>query len=326
MATSPSEPFQSILREFKPLSTRAEMSSKKLSQIRDQFEQNRSIFEHRVITVFCAGSIGRKDSGKQSDLDMFIIADEKVNQLDTYHFFANLIHINSELGYKDFSNDGEFLKVYQLEDLTTLTGTREEDSQNVFTARMLLLLESVPTCNDLLYNKFLQRVISHYCRDEKGHDSSFMPLFLLNDILRYWRTLCLNYEKIRHDPNKPWRKKNVNLKFSRMLTVYGTVLPLIAGSDHSPQEIITLCKLSPLERLARGLDMLGAPELEEGFEKFLENYEYFLQLKEAEGIQDHLEAGAKQVLDEKAVEFSTFLYTAHTHQNIPIAYRRYLVI
>lgn len=326
VTSSLSGSFQSILREHAPLRERAKNTLGKLSQIREKFEENKSIFADRRVTVFCAGSIGRKDSGKHSDLDLFVVADEEVNQLDTYHFFAKLISINSELGYDKFSNDGEFLKVYQLDDLTALTGTREEDSQNVFTARMLLLLESTPACNDDLYNEFLRRVINHYCRDEKEHNSSFKPLFLLNDLLRYWRTLCLNYEKIRHDPKKPWRKKNVNLKFSRMLTVYGTVLPLIAGTESSHQEIIELCQLSPLERLSKGLDVLNAPELEGEFIKFLENYEYFLKLKEEEEIMDDHDLGKRAVLDEKANQFSSFLYAAHTHRNVPIEYRKYLVI
>ena len=326
MTASLSGSFQNILCGYSPLVNRVISTSGKLIQIREKFKENHDVFANRRVTVFCAGSIGRKDSGKKSDLDLFVIADEKVNQLDTYNFFANLIKINSELKYEKFSNDGEFLKVYQLDDLTKLTGTREEDSQNVFTARMLLLLESAPACNESLYSEFLQCVINHYCRDEKSHDTSFKPLFLLNDILRYWRTLCLNYEKIRHDTSKPWRKKNVNLKFSRMLTVYGTVLPLIAGREHSHEEIIEFCRLSPLERLAKGLDALDAPELEPDFLKFLENYEYFLNLKEEEQIQDDLEAEKKRILDAKAAEFSAFLYAACTHRNIPIEYRRYLVI
>lgn len=326
MTASLSTTFQSILQEFEPLRERANNTSGRLRLIREKFEQNQSLFLGRRVTVFCAGSIGRKDSGKQSDLDLFLIADEPVNLLDTYYFFAQLIKINGELGYPKFSNEGEFLKVYQLKDITTLTGSREEDWQNVFTARMLLLLESVPACSDSLYDEFLCRVIDHYCRDEKDHNSSFKPLFLLNDILRYWRTLCLNYEKIRHDTNRPWRKKNVNLKFSRMLTVFGTVLPLIAGLEHSRQEIIELCKLSPLERLAKGLDALGASELKSEFLGFLENYEYFLKLKEEEKIQDDLEPNEKKILDEKAAEFSDFLYRAHMHPNILLEYRRYLVI
>lgn len=256
MNSSLSESFQSILAGNKPLSERAISTTEKLKNIREKFEANKEIFSDRLVTVFCAGSIGRKDSGKKSDLDLFVVADETISQLDTYNFFAQLIRINSDLQYQEFSNDGEFLKVYQLKDLTLLTGTREEDSQNIFTARMLFLLESTPACNELVYSKFLHDVISNYCRDEKENDHSFKPLFLLNDILRYWRTLCLNYERIRHDSTKPWRKKNVNLKFSRMLTVYSTVLPLIAGSEHTRKEIIDLCKCSPLERLAIGLDKL----------------------------------------------------------------------
>lgn len=319
--------YQSILREFRPLLERANSTTERLRLIHEKFDENKDFFSPRRATVFCAGSIARQDSGNKSDLDLFVIADDdSIKLLDTYHFFSRLININHQLGYPDFSNDGEFLKVYKLNDLTSLTGSREEDSQNVFTARMLLLLESKPVCNDLLYEEFLRKVILHYCRDAKEHNSSFKPLFLLNDLLRYWRTLCLNYETIRHDTKKPWRKKNVNLKFSRMLTVFGTVLPLIVETEHSYQEIINLCKLSPLERLAQGLDTLGAPEYKDEFLKFLENYEYFLKLKETEKIHDNLDQEQEEILDKKAAEFSSFLYNVLTHKNVPLEYRRYLVI
>ena len=325
MSSKFSSRFESILHNFSPLAKRATNTAEKLKQIRAKFEQYKNIYLGRKITIFCAGSIGRKDSGRKSDLDLFIIADEEITPLDTIYFLANLININSELEYEKFSNNGEFLKVYQLKDLTDLTGSREEDSQNIFTARLLLLLESTSVCNIEVYDDSLRRVIEHYCRDEKNHNS-FRPLFLLNDILRYWRTLCLNYERIRHDPNRPWRKKNVNLKFSRMLTVYGTVLPLIAGSDSSHQGIADLCQKSPLERLAIGLDKIGDPALENSFQNFLANYEYFLALKENEAIKDDLASTTKRELDRKADEFSSFLYTALTHQKIPEIYRKYLVI
>lgn len=318
--------YKKILNEFEPFIKRTQCTAERLSLIRAKFDESNTFFSPKRATVFCAGSIARQDSGKKSDLDLFIIADEETKLLDTYHYFSKLININQELNYPTFSNDGEFLKVYQLKELIALTGSRVEDSQNVFTARMLLLLESKPVCNDTLYEDFLSQVIKHYCRDANGHMSPFKPLFLLNDLLRYWRTLCLNYETIRHDPKKPWRKKNINLKFSRMLTVFGTVLPLITESKHSYQGIIDLCKLSPLERLAKGLDALGNPEWESEFLNFLENYEYFLSLKETENIQDNITKDEMANLDTRADEFSSFLYSALTHHNVPLEYRRYLVV
>lgn len=317
--------FQSILQNSKELQLRVKATKDKLGIIRQKFKEEAQDISERRTTVFCAGSIARQDSGNKSDLDLFVIADEKLSQLDEAKFFTVLININEKLGYPEFSNNGEFLKIYQLNDLKTLTGTREEDSQNIFTARMLLLLESQAVCNQDLYEVFLKEVVKHYCRDEANHDMAFRPLFLLNDLLRYWRTLCLNYERIRHDAKKPWRKKNVNLKFSRMLTVFGTVLPLIT-LEHTNQDILKLCAHSPLERLAQGLDSLGAPELLDDFPKFLENYEYFLRLKEAEKIKDDLAEKEKSILDEKANQFSLFLYKALMHPSVSNEYRRYLVI
>ena len=70
-----SENFQLILKKFQPLASRAEYTMGRLSKIREKFEQNQEIFSNRRVTVFCAGSIGRKDSGIKSDLDLFVIAE-----------------------------------------------------------------------------------------------------------------------------------------------------------------------------------------------------------------------------------------------------------
>ncbi len=140
---------------------------------------------------------------------------------------ATAIDINRELKYESFSNDGEYLKIHSLDYMLETLGAPQDDSENLFTTRMLLLLESRCVFNEPVYDNAISTILDHYFRDNRGK-ASFRPLFVLNDILRYWRTLCLNYELTRDDPDKPWRKKNINLKFSRMLTIFGTVLPLIA--------------------------------------------------------------------------------------------------
>ena len=69
-----------------------------------------------------------------------------------------------------------------------------------------MLLESKPLFNETLYDSQMDEIVGLYFRDDVDR-SSFKPLFLLNDLLRFWRTLCLNYEIIRNDKTKPFRKK-----------------------------------------------------------------------------------------------------------------------
>jgi len=188
------------------------------------------------------------------------------------------------------------------------------------------MLESKPILNDDIYEQCLEKILNHYYRDQTGK-RSFRPLFLLNDILRYWRTLCLNYEERRHDPNRPWRKKNVNLKFSRMLTVFSTILPLIVKPITSPFQFKNLCRKTPLERLAFGVEELHDDSLEGEWEEVLNIYESFLTWKEDDEVEKYLKEGEhKETIRSHAEKFSSFLYKVLSHPNIPMEYRRYLVL
>lgn len=151
-------------------------------------------------------------------------------------------------------------------------------------------------------------------------------MFLLNDLLRYWRTLCLNYELIRDNPGRPWRKKNINLKFSRMLTIFGTVFPIITKQIHDVASAREFVKLSPHRRFARGLDFLEDDDLNGRYGIFLNDYEKFLCLKEEmKDNQEFPENELDQVRDVTS-RYSNFMYHALTHERIEPEYRRYLVL
>jgi len=205
-------------------------------------------------------------------------------------------------------------------------GQPTDDSENMFTARMLLLLESRAIYGDELYQNYIQTIIGHYFRDREGHNK-FLPTFLLNDLLRYWRTLCLNYEKIRNDASKPWYKKNINLKFSRMITVFGTVLPIISNSEITQEEVLLLTTLSPLERFSKGLDKVNCKVTENDFSNFLSNYENFLCWKEIENMDSKMKSNDfKQETRKKSEEFSDFIYEALTSCDIDKKLKKLLVI
>ena len=349
------------------LATRYARSRERLQQVRAAFAECESVRDG-PLAIFCAGSLARMDVGAKSDLDIFVTADhsDRVDRrLFKIRLFSELMATNERLGFPPFSNDGEYLKIYFMDDLTSRAGSRFDDSENLFTTRMLLILESQFVVNEQVYRRHLRRILELYYRDQgstqnlfttrmllilesqfvvneqvyrrhlrrilelyyrdQGSTPSFRPVFLLNDLLRYWRTMCLNYEERRHDVDLPFRKKNVNLKFSRMLMVFGTVLPLIAEPIDSVAELENLCARTPLERLASGLDRLEDADLAKRWSGALDEYEDFLSWKESADVEDLL-TKRKAMVNRAATTLSTFLYDALTHESIPGDLRRCLIL
>jgi hypothetical protein len=271
----------------------------------------------RRLCVFAAGSLGRFETGRVSDLDVFLLchsprrksaSQRSVSRLAEIQAFADLINVNDSLSLPPFSGDGRYLKVHEVDDLINATGDSRDDSENLFTTRLLLLLESKPLCNDAMYSDVIRRVMEMYFRDGRGK-RNFRPLFLLNDILRYWRTLCLNYERDRREPDKAWWKRNLNLKFSRKLTIFSTVLAIIAKGMSTPSAFKTISGKVPLQRLAYALDTMGDRKLLTPFLSVLNDYEDFLAAKSHREL-DAIDATAATQFSVKAQRFDDFLHMA----------------
>ena len=326
---SDSSIFRRRLQDHTPLQTRAQNAKNRVNAIRKEFARHESRFAQYKAFVFCGGSLGRGDVGAKSDLDLFVVTTKKkkkLKRLTEVRLLAHAIEINERLQYGPFSNDGKYLKVYSREAMLDALGAPHDDSENLFTARMLLLLESRCVCGERAYTESLRRIIKHYFRDKRGK-RSFRPLFLLNDLLRYWRTLCLNYELIRDIQGRPWRKKNINLKFSRMLTVFGTIFPVLSSKMDSEQAVNRLVALSPHERFALGLDQLNDESLLPKYVEFLDDYEAFLRWKEMDSAE--LEERLEELDRESkaaAARFSDFIHTAVTHAALDADMRKYLVL
>lgn len=284
------------------------------------------------ICIYAAGSLGRLETGQISDLDVFLFADrpgrepgtKSVTRLQEIEVLSELIHVNSELGLPTFSGDGEYLKIHEVKQLLAGTGTSTDDSENLFTTRLLLLLESKCIANDSLYHKATELVLEMYIRDGKGRED-YRPLFLMNDILRYWRTLCLNYERTRHDPNKPWWKKNLNLKFSRKLTVFSSVLGILTAQVDNYAKFAPLSEMTPMERLAFSLDKLADPALLPQFLVFLDNYEEFLAAKSHAELE-RLSSADSEHFRVTAQHFDDFLHSVFESEKLDRKLVRYLVI
>jgi predicted nucleotidyltransferase len=210
--------------------------------------------------VYVTGSFGRQEACEHSDVDLFIIGGEKFRRLDEILLKADIISTARELAFPEFSGDGEYLERYKVSELIKNIGTPKDDSSNTLTVRLLLLLESryLDGSRDL-YDRAIADVVIAYWRDFETHRDDFMPSYLANDILLFWRTLCLNYEartKSSPDEQRAKRKlKNYKLRHSRLMTCYSALAYLLSiyetNATVTPQDCIKMSQLSPLERLQR---------------------------------------------------------------------------
>jgi predicted nucleotidyltransferase len=245
--------------------------------------------------VYATGSFGRGEASEHSDLDVFIVSDVIASQdtperplldpLDEILIKADLIDAIRAMKIPDFSGGGEYLKRHTITELIGELGTPKDDASNTFTARLLLLLESAPLLGEGVYRRITNKVITAYWRDYEDHKNDFIPAFLTNDILRMWRTFCVNYEAFTQtDPpdKKAKRKlKNYKLKHSRLLTCYSGLLYLMAvfvqKKTVSPTDAVNMIDLTPTQRLEWLLKQSYLSKAHDTIQRLIAQYEEFLR-------------------------------------------------
>lgn len=243
------------------MNKRSEYSLGRLNELKKNILKIPELRKFPKLTIYCAGSYARLEASKYSDIDLFFLCSTPKDELfepktSQIRLFSQIINIVKEMGFPKLSNDGEYLIIEHTDELIKELGSREDDYQNHFTARMLLLLESKCLYKEEIYNDAIKRVVDSYFRDYPGHMETFRPTFLINDIIRYWKTLCLNYEYKRNQPptdestETKQKVKDYKLKYSRMNTCFATIAALLnKGSNINQENIIKIINDTPMERL-----------------------------------------------------------------------------
>ncbi|MGN8248037.1 hypothetical protein [Pseudomonas sp. SMV7] len=224
------------------------------------------------LAVVSVGSYGRCEVSQVSDIDFFIVHDSSlpVQRLDQIlRQVGDILRPVSHPGESDVAKFGrEALARYA--DLSEHIGWKREGS-SALTRRMLLLLEGRPLYGQAAFARWQHDLLRRYVPDDHGHG---LARFLLNDLIRYYRTLMANFEEKRAE-GKAWGVRNVKLLFSRKLLLAGGIvaiaeahgLPAPAKVDRLRQ----LLALTPLQRLATlGADNPHSDALFEDYAVFLE--------------------------------------------------------
>jgi hypothetical protein len=199
---------------------------------------------------------------------------------------------------------------------------------------MLLILESAFLFNEIQFNSARQQVIDRYFKDFHDHSADFRPIFILNDILRFWRTLCLNYEHSREwkkpDPTDQAKGhlKNLKLRFSRLMICYSFVAALLQeGPALSAKQVQQIAGKTPITRLTELADR--CPAVRAHVAAALSEYSWFLSAMNAEkeGVLKWI-GNRKQRNDAfaRSKKFIDSMYGITVGAAEPHDYMRYLVI
>jgi predicted nucleotidyltransferase len=264
---------------------REEFAEARFNDLHSKVEKAASGVALTGLSIFTVGSYGRLEASSHSDIDLFFIYDKEsskeTRRTSELKLFGRLIEIVEEMEFPALSNDAAYLESHFIEDVLENLGSPSDDARNYFTMRMLLLLESRCVYGDGSYARVIAEIVDSYYRDYPNHEGFFRPWFLLNDIMRFWKTLLLNYEHKRNrpteNPNDPKpRVRNFKLKFSRATTCFATICAI--GSSPTPvtrENIRELVSITPRERLARVAENI--PEARDLVDRILQDYAWFLE-------------------------------------------------
>ncbi len=126
-----------------------------------------------------------------------------------------------------------------------------DDSNIKITRRMLLILESKALYNNDLYNEVIKMLLNTYIKPNIADNQ--IARFLLNDIIRYYRTITIDFEYKTAEAKKSWGLRNIKLTYSRKLIYFAGILMVAQTFDKSREEKIKnfhqLINKTPLQRI-----------------------------------------------------------------------------
>jgi len=191
-------------------------------------------------------------------------------------------------GFGAPGRQGVFAEVVHSADLMRVG--LDDDTNTNLTRRMLLVLESVAACHpDVLAGVRLD-VIHDYLSDAlRDHRP---PRFLLNDLVRYWRTIGVDFvAKDRSRAGAGWGLRNAKLRTSRKLLFASGLLPVLRCHELRAEQIAPFLAaqfaMPPTDRVA---DAFLRYDLDAEGTGALAAYDSVLALLDDEAVRAELSA------------------------------------
>jgi len=198
------------------------------------------------VAVVLLGSWGRGELTSGSDDDVLVVTTGARRP-----GLRPAVHELQPAFARATGGQGTFDDVVTVDELATIG--LQEDSNRVLTRRMLVLLESAPLLGPEVHRDVLARLLDGYLGGERRDRRP--PRFLLNDVVRYWRTVAVDFEaKARAGDDGKWALRHAKLRTSRTMLFAGGLLPLLechhVTADDAPALLLGELLQPPTDRIA----------------------------------------------------------------------------
>src|SRR5215216_5248080 len=262
-------------------------------------------------SVVLFGSWGRGELTRGSDDDWAILVDDSA-RADAAPGPAEVAAALE--GGRGPGRSGVFGGRILCDDLLSRIGL-ENDSNANLTRRMLLMLESQPVAGDDVHRRCWERVLDGYLSDA---DRPYRPpRFFLNDLIRYWRTICVDFVGKEREGGEKWGIRNAKLRTSRKVLFAAGLVPLLqthrfARDDRRAYLAAQLAALAT-DRLAAAFLDCGARD---AGVRALSAYDRWLGVLDDEERRGELESLTKETAHESAVFRDVRRHATELHRGL----------
>lgn len=270
-------------------------------------------------TIVTTGSFGRLEASKESDIDLFIFCKKESEKHYILYKKEEIETCIKKYIHKKAGDTGTFgVDAVDVFDNILKNIGGGDDTNKSLTRRMLFLLEGKAIYNKNIFNSYKKTLITKYLNSSS---EGKLDKYLLNDVIRYYRTITTDFQHKVDAGGKSWGIRNIKLRYSRKLLYFAGVMAIAHASETQQditkrtQEISNSLDIPPLERIYNISHGKAKPEL---IENIFCQYEFFLScisdpkkrasLNDIKDKSDRLKSPLYNQLSEKSTEFTDNLY------------------